>query len=160
LNASTNLAAIDLYPQAGQLTGTITPDTLFQNFTDYDKDFNGDLYDWTYRGAYSGCCVNNGWQLQLDTMAIPAGTITYINRPEDSNGIIFYPNPVYLQLNYSISTDKPVELTIFDLEGRIIKKHNTEFHLGRVDVSELPAGVYILRINHNYKTSEFRIIKM
>ncbi|MBK5284773.1 MAG: hypothetical protein JJE25_05180, partial [Bacteroidia bacterium] len=67
LSATTNLNTLNLYPQSGQLTGTLTSSVLFQTFTDWDKDFNGDVNDWTFRGAYSACCINNGWQLQLDT---------------------------------------------------------------------------------------------
>lgn len=68
VSATMALNTLNLYPKSGTLTGNLTPSTLFQNNSDWDKDFNHDTYDWTYRGAYSGCCTNNGWRLQLDTM--------------------------------------------------------------------------------------------
>ncbi|MCX6148812.1 MAG: T9SS type A sorting domain-containing protein [Candidatus Kapabacteria bacterium] len=71
VSATTDISTLNLYPQTGKLSGTITPSTLFQSNTDWDKDFNKDSYTWTYRGAYSGSGTNNGWKLQLDTMFIP-----------------------------------------------------------------------------------------
>jgi hypothetical protein len=66
MSASSDLNALNLYPKAGQLRGIIsTPRTLFKTNTAYNKDFNNDAYDWTYRGAYSGNGVNHGWKLAL-----------------------------------------------------------------------------------------------
>ena len=68
ISATNDLNTINLYPKAGQLKGFIpTSHTLFINNTAYDKDFNNDVYDWTYRGAYSGSGFNNGWKLALAT---------------------------------------------------------------------------------------------
>lgn len=69
ISATSNITQLNLYPRIGQLTGSLTLDSLFHLYTQWDKDFNGDLYKWSYRGAYSGCCMNNGWPLQLDTIA-------------------------------------------------------------------------------------------
>lgn len=71
VSATTDISTLNLYPQTGKLSGTITPSTLLQNNNDWDKDFNKDSYTWTYRGAYSGSGTNNGWKLQLDTMFTP-----------------------------------------------------------------------------------------
>lgn len=49
MNASKSLSETNLYPQTGQLKGTMTDRSIFQNLTAYDKDFNEDTYDWTYR---------------------------------------------------------------------------------------------------------------
>ncbi len=68
VSATMNLNTLDLYPKNGMLNGSMTPSILFENYAAWNEDFNHDTYDWSYRGAYSGCCSNNGWQLQLDTM--------------------------------------------------------------------------------------------
>lgn len=80
VSATMALNSLDLYPLNGTLTGNSTPGTLFQNFSSWDIDFNQDTYDWSNRGAYSGCCTNDGWQLQLDTM--PEFAMPEIIQPE------------------------------------------------------------------------------
>jgi hypothetical protein len=66
MSATTDLSSLDLYPKAGQLKALLSiPHALFGNNTGYDRDFNNAVYDWTYRGAYSGSGVNKGWKLAL-----------------------------------------------------------------------------------------------
>jgi hypothetical protein len=66
ISATSDLNTLNLYPKAGQLKGRAsTQRTLFIANKEYDKDFNNDTYDWTYRGAYSGSGVNKGWKLAL-----------------------------------------------------------------------------------------------
>ena len=66
ISATSDLNTLNLYPKVGQLKGILPiPHTLFINNTAYNKDFNNDAYDWTYRGAYSGSGVNKGWKLAL-----------------------------------------------------------------------------------------------
>ena len=66
ISATSDINALNLYPKAGQLKGILpTSHTLFRTSTAYNRDFNNDVYDWTYRGAYSGSSVNNGWKLAL-----------------------------------------------------------------------------------------------
>ncbi len=66
----TSVPAFDAYPQIGQMSGTNTPNTLFNTYQNYSDDFNDCPYNWIYRGAYSGEGVNPGWTLQIDTMPI------------------------------------------------------------------------------------------
>ena len=66
ISATNDLNSLNLYPKAGQLKGILpTGRTLVINNTAYDKDFNNAVYDWTYRGAYSGSGFNKGWKLAL-----------------------------------------------------------------------------------------------
>lgn len=148
LSASTSLTALNLYPQNGQLTGAATSNTLFTTYIDWDKDFNGNTYDWTYRGAYSGCCTNNGWQLQLDTMPVPSGMPTAIidfgenNRDE----FLLYPNPVTHILHLSFSEGGQYTIEIRNTNGIM-----ESIALGReksytLDMTKLPTGIYFLTI--------------
>jgi hypothetical protein len=67
ISATSDLNSLNLYPKAGQLKEELSPiePTLFISNTAYDKDFNNDVYDWAYRGAYSGSGFNKGWKLAL-----------------------------------------------------------------------------------------------
>ena len=118
------IPGLDVYPLPGQLKGTLTSSSLMTGYPDYNIDFNGDIYDWTYRGAYSGAGVNGGWVLQLDTMPTPEGTITATHDARGSSDFagIVYPNPasdaVQLDINAQRNTDVTIILT--DLEGHSI----------------------------------------
>jgi hypothetical protein len=57
------LGSLDVYPKAGQLTGTAIDLGAFSGFTDGTKDFNGTARTGTHRGAYEGDGTNPGWKL-------------------------------------------------------------------------------------------------
>jgi hypothetical protein len=66
ISATSDLDTLNLYPKAGQLKAMLPiARTQFKNNKAYDKDFNNNPYDWTYRGAYSGSGFNKGWKLAL-----------------------------------------------------------------------------------------------
>jgi hypothetical protein len=76
------IGALNLYPKAGQLSGTALDLAAFQPFTDGLRDFNGTPRTGTHRGAYEGSGTNPGWTLALSTkpavgaVAAPAVRIT------------------------------------------------------------------------------------
>ncbi len=53
---------LDLFPVAGMLSGNLIATNNFQRYTDWNKDFNGNIRDNFFRGAYSGEGANPGWQ--------------------------------------------------------------------------------------------------
>lgn len=62
-------SALNLFPLAGQLTGTTITTTDIDDFVDWNRDFNGvdrDADNHSFRGAYSGEGQNPGWLLALD----------------------------------------------------------------------------------------------
>jgi hypothetical protein len=152
---STTLSLLDLYPLAGQLQGTLTGDTAFTNYTDYNLDFNGNNYNWIYRGAYSGSGINPGWQLQIDTMPTPHGTTTDVNELNGENNFLgmIYPNPVTGYFEFDIHSEKKTfaDVKLLNLEGQIIKT----FFSGEIirgqnkiqsDVSSIASGFYLLNV--------------
>jgi hypothetical protein len=144
LSATTNIATLNLYPQAGQVTGTLTPNSLFLTNSDFEKDFNGDVYDWTYRGAYSGCCTNNGWQLQLDTMTTQSTTTSLVSFLIGNNFTI-YPNPFTYQTTIAFSEEqKNTTITITDMLGKIIKTFTFTGRQLIIEKGEMKAGIYFV----------------
>ena len=65
-NPTGALGVLDLFPKAGQLSGTPLGTTGLTSYTDYDRDFNGAARNWSMRGAYSGQGANPGWKPILD----------------------------------------------------------------------------------------------
>ncbi len=163
LSATTNLSALNLYPQSGQLTGTATSNTLFTTYDDWDKDFNGNIYDWKYRGAYSGCCINKGWQLQLDTMPVPPGIPTAIIDfgKKNNDEFLLYPNPVTLLLHLFFSGCGQYTIEIRNTLGKLESISLGDEKRFTLDLSNYPTGIYFLTIadkENHYLTKSF--IKM
>jgi len=64
-NPVVTLPGMNLYPVQNQLTGSVIDVSTINSYTDWNKDFNGDVFDNSYRGAYSGSGNNTGWVLNL-----------------------------------------------------------------------------------------------
>lgn len=159
ISATTDIATLNLYPQAGQLTGTLTPNSEFITNTDSDKDFNRDIYNWTFRGAYSGCCSNNGWQLQLDTMDIQTTTPSLVNT-EIENNYTIYPNPFTNQATISFSNEQNnTIIKIIDVLGKEIRTMNFTGKQLVIDRADMKTGVYFVQTTNKYnQTSNSKII--
>ncbi|MDD5571373.1 MAG: T9SS type A sorting domain-containing protein [Bacteroidales bacterium] len=160
LSATTSLNTLNLYPKSGQLTGTLTSSTLFQSNTWYNKDFNGDTYDWTYKGAYSGCCTNNGWQLKLDTMPTPGGTITAVPSYNDNNfQVIVYPNPFSSTIAVNAKDTKPFGIQIYNCIGEKVYESNNINSRIEIDFTDKPNGIYFLHLKNENISIVRKIIK-
>lgn len=156
LNASKSLSETNLYPQTGQLKGTMTDRSIFQNLTAYDKDFNEDTYDWTYRGAYSGCCANNGWKISLDTIPFDSKINTKTFNPTFPKLNIF-PNPFR---NYvTVESEITGILNIYSQEGK--KMFTAPIQPGHqlIELDQLLPGIYIVSIRSENGTLQRNIIK-
>jgi hypothetical protein len=151
--ATTDILALDLFPANGLLTGTASSATLFDGLTAADRDFNGTPYDWTYRGAYGGCCSNPGWALRLDT--IPEQLRQTSGMPSAAVGefgIALYPQPACETI--TLVLDPPDQthqhMIICDLLGRVMLQRDVARGHGPVltiDTQGWPAGVYLLRLD-------------
>ena len=78
----------------------------------------------------------------------------------------FYPNPVesQLTLEYYLETSTTVNVTIYSMEGKLIKnlpisKQDKGLHTEYIDCSNLAKGTYILRIEAGSEVMSDKIIK-
>ena len=77
-------------------------------------------------------------------------SISHIGIEEDSDDqdIMVYPNPVEGLLRLDFSPDvKPASVELFDLQGRLVHRQDNSFE--SVNMSQLPAGIYTLRVTLN-----------
>jgi hypothetical protein len=117
---------------------------------------NNQCYAWVIDvDAY---CCDNAWDpicqelYNYCELGWPAGID--IEGRIHSGMIVVYPNPAKDILN--ISTDQPVEVTIYDLTGKVIE---VEVNNKQIDLSNLSNGVYVLSIEYNGTIYNKRIIK-
>lgn len=79
----------------------------------------------------------------------------------NNNEIKIFPNPVQNILIIQFQNDKPsTSLKIMNIEGKTIISELLNKQTNQVDVSKLPAGVYILNIQNNSTSSTTKFIKL
>lgn len=71
-----------------------------------------------------------------------------------------YPNPVSDEINISFPKNiTSAKFTLYDVLGRTIFQTEISPLKSKIDVTELPSGMYVASITSNNKTNSFKIIK-
>ena len=81
-----------------------------------------------------------------------------ISQIEKSTELQLYPNPVHDILNLQLPEGMSAEIEVINANGQVIQSfQSSEFE--RMDVSELPAGLYMLKIFNGKNGMVKRFIK-
>jgi len=89
------------------------------------------------------------------------GTSQYADMLGDQQ-IVIYPNPTTGRLQVKITpfnTEIPAEITVYDLQGRLILEKSCTSELTIVDFSKFTTASYILKVRLADKQSEWKIVK-
>jgi hypothetical protein len=91
---------------------------------------------------------------------IPAPTTLSIDEVKIENGMYVYPNPVTNVLNIK-SASKIKSVKMYAIDGRLVlSKDNIEDMVFGLEVSELPAGIFILQVlDENNSISTRKVLK-
>lgn len=100
---------------------------------------------------------NNDKQLAFD-INIKNGLIQN-SIPLDISEIQVYPNPVKNRLYISGSNQKPDEILLLDLSGKIVFRE-TKIQRGFIDLQNIKNGMYILKIKSGNSESTKKLIKI
>jgi hypothetical protein len=85
-------------------------------------------------------------------------TVTLGNENFDLNNLKFYPNPVVDV--FTIQYNKEIEsINIFDLSGRLVRQLSPKQLEAQVDMSDLAAAMYIVKVNAGGKQTEIKVMK-
>ena len=102
--------------------------------------------------------IQKGNSIQISYLPVVDSLLT---NPQIENQNLFkaYPNPSIgvFYINPQGSTVK--SWSVFDLNGRILKKENNLFQTGVIDITEFPKGIYILKIFTEQTQMYQKIIK-
>lgn len=132
------------FGQASALWKLITPGE--EAFYDCNGDLNGEAY-------FDDCdiCVDG------DTGKDPC-SVTAIPKNENQSSIQFIPNPVINKIEFTANErldGSPI--TIYNTQGLAV--WTGVYEKKPIDLSTLPAGVYVLTIKSNHKPRNIRFIK-
>lgn len=98
-----------------------------------------------------------------DTITPPKDTGTFVQQPTRSsrNTITLTPNPVERMLHVSIPFEKPKEIEIADLTGKIVMRlsYPAAQEPLRIDAGQLPSGMYILHVVTDHSRHSARFIR-
>ncbi|MEL7530106.1 MAG: T9SS type A sorting domain-containing protein [Bacteroidota bacterium] len=91
----------------------------------------------------------------------PSLSTTAIGGPVSSFGIVkVYPNPTSSSLSIEREKQGELQLLLLDMRGSVIQRTSTTGLLHQLDLSELPKGIYVLRMSDREQASQsFRIVK-
>ncbi len=127
---------------------------------DYRNIYTSIVQDWF--GADDETLIETGFSEWVDTRLPLVGPTGVNDLNAGKNGISYkiFPNPVSDQLNvfYQLEKQGTVKFTVLDTSGRVIRSLSQQGYYGdnqqSINISELPEGLYHLRIvQGNVKTS-------
>jgi hypothetical protein len=110
-------------------------------------------YDRTFMPRYKGASYLRLKQIDLNGQVKTFDPIFLNCTKALENNFSMSPNPAndFTELTFTSDTDGQVVLSVYSISGQLIKQHTAGFRRGstsvRIDMSELPAGVYYLNMN-------------
>ena len=73
--------------------------------------------------------------------------------------LILYPNPANNEVALELDDSNEVKLEILDINGRVLKLQTLDVSQNKVDVSQLPAGIYLFRVSSIKGTVTRKVVK-
>ena len=76
-----------------------------------------------------------------------------------NKGLLIYPNPADMVLNFDQNTTNDKTITIYNQQGKIVKNFTVYENKHTEDIHTLCSGIYLLKIENNGKIEYLKIIK-
>ena len=115
-----------------------------------------------YNFEISDIILSNASNSNVSSEALELGIITVTDEVLDIltqqlNEINAYPNPFHSY--YIINNPIPIEVEIFDVNGRVFIKKYLEVGQNRINTSHLSSGFYLIKLTHNNRKKVDILIK-
>ena len=128
---------------------------MFMNFMDYPWDPYKYMFTTDQATRMLTAMLNSPYRNQLGTHGLCSAPLA-INDLNLNDNISIYPNPAKTELNLNISQNDINELSISNLLGQILIKSKNQ---NRIDISDLPNGIYIIIISRGQLNQTQKFIK-
>ena len=115
-----------------------------------------------YNFEISNITLSNASNIDVSSEALELGVITVTDEVLDIltqqlNKINGYPNPFHSY--YIINNPIPIEVEIFDVNGRVFINKYLEVGQNRINTSHLSSGFYLIKLTHNHRKKVDILIK-
>ncbi len=156
-SVTVNALPVPIITQAGAQLST-------QNFSGYQWQLGGSdiatatsqTFTATQTGSYT-VYVTDGNGCTATSAAVQV-TISGIDDVW-AQGISLYPNPAGNVLNITLGNKVDVTMATYSADGKLIETHTPATNFVTLDVSRYAQGVYILQVNKNGATTQYRFVK-
>jgi len=115
-----------------------------------------------YNFEISNITLSDASNSDVSSESVEVGVITVTDEVLDIltqqlNEINAYPNPFHSY--YIINNPIPIEVEIFDVNGRVFIKKYLEVGQNRINTSHLSSGFYLIKLTHNHRKKIDILIK-
>ena len=102
-----------------------------------------------------------GTEQTLGSLIYESEPLINVNENEEISNISFYPNPCEGELNLVIQGVKNVVLDadLMDISGRLVQSFKVSTGMNQMDMRELVAGSYFIRLNSEKGTKTIKFLK-
>jgi hypothetical protein len=111
----------------------------------------------TFTSQDGSLILTHGFQQKLIITAIDENL-------EEPVKVTIYPNPAseVINIQFESSTDKEISLYLLDSQGRLVKTDKIEVATinKTIDLQELPAGIYYLRLTKGKLVNVYKVVKL
>ena len=115
---------------------------------------NSQSYVATSIGSYAVEVTKNG----CTSMSTCFDVTTLSNNSFNLSQLTYYPNPVIS--NFIVTYTRPItSIQVYDISGRLVKNLETNNNEVNVDMSDVAASVYIVKVFADDTMGEFKLIK-
>jgi len=109
-------------------------------FVTYDGLYIDDLQFVTLLDASSTVPLDTGY----------VDSVVSVNETSENDQIKFYPNPAISELFIEQEAANDLDVVIMDIQGKAVLTRTLNQRRSRLDVSELPSGVYVIQYTTNH----------
>lgn len=100
-------------------------------------------------------CIDNFTTYETFDTTTPPTSIASHKR----SAIKCYPQPANNKLFVELSDSEPVQFTVFDMSGKVVKQQSSTGMQNEINTSELASGMYVLVIADDGKKATIKFIK-
>ena len=108
------------------------------------------FYDWEVEEPGPTCIS--------DRVAVVADILNGIDEAGLQSGISIYPNPANSIVNVNLDAASTVYLSIYDASVRLIRQVRFDAMSNQLNVQDLAAGVYQIKINKGENTYNYKLV--
>ncbi len=128
---------------------------MFMNFMDYPWDPSKYMFTTDQTTRMQTAMINSPFRNQLGTHDL-CSSVTGIMDVTLNNNISIYPNPTKSELTINVSQNDINKISITNLLGQVLIESKNQ---NRIDISDLPNGIYIITISRGKINQTQKFIK-